>query len=53
MWTLTTATKLNMLDPWKNRYDKPRECIKKQGYHYAIRGPSSQSYAFSSSQVWI
>ena len=27
--------------------------IKKQRYHFAYRGPSSQSYNFSSSHVWM
>ena len=31
-------------------YDKP---IKKQRYHLANKGPSSQSYGFSNSHVWI
>ena len=33
--------------------DKPRQCIKKQRYHFANKGPYSQSYGFSSSQVWM
>ena len=24
-----------MLAPWKKRYDKPRQCIKKQRYYFA------------------
>ena len=39
-----------MLAPWKNRYDKPRQCIKKQRHYFADKGSSSQSYSFSSSQ---
>ena len=42
-----------MLAPWKNSYDKPRQCIKKQRHHFANKGLSSQSYGFSSSHVWI
>ena len=38
-----------MFAPWKNRYDKPRQCIKKQRHHFADKGPYSQSYGFSSS----
>ena len=41
-----------MLAPWKKSYDKPRQCIKKQRYHFADKGLSSQSYGFSSSHVW-
>ena len=42
-----------MLAPWKKSYDKPRQCIKKQRHHFADKGPSSQSYGFSSSHVWM
>ena len=31
---------------WKKAYDKPRQCIKKQTYHFADKGLSSQSYGF-------
>ena len=37
-----------MLAPWKKSYDQPRQHIKKQRYHFADKGPSSQSYGFSS-----
>ena len=40
-----------MLAPWKKSYDKPRQCIKKQRYRFANKGPCSQSYDFSSSYV--
>ena len=33
----------------KKSYDKPRQYIKKQRYHFADKGLSSQSYGFSSS----
>ena len=26
-----------MLAPWKKTYDKPRECIKKQRYHFLTK----------------
>ena len=42
-----------MLAPWKKRYDKPRQHIKKQRHYFADKGPSSQSYGFSGSHVWI
>ena len=42
-----------MLAPWKNSYDKPRQCIKKQRHHFANKGPYSQSYSFSSSHAWL
>ena len=30
-----------------------RQCNKKQRYHFADKGPSSQSYGFSSGHVWM
>ena len=41
------------LAPWKNSYDRPRQLIKKQKHYIAKKGPSSQSYGFSSSHVWM
>ena len=37
----------------KESYDKPRQCIKKQSYHFADKGLYIQSYDFSSSHVWV
>ena len=34
-------------------YDQPRQHIKKQRHYFAKKGPSSQSYGFSSSHVWM
>ena len=31
----------------------PRQHIKKQRHYFASKGPSSQSYGFSSSYVWM
>ena len=42
-----------MLAPWKRFCDQPRQHIKKQRHHFADKGPSSQSYGFSSSHVWM
>ena len=42
-----------MLSPWKKSYDQPRQFIKKQRHYFANKGPSSQSYGFSSSHVWM
>ena len=42
-----------MLAPWKESYDQPRQHIKKQRHYFANKGPSSQSYSFSSSHVWM
>ena len=41
------------LTPWKNSYDQPRQHIKKQRHFFANKGPSSQSYGFSSSHIWM
>ena len=42
-----------MLAPWKKSYDKSRQCIKKHRHYFANKGPSCQSYGFSSSHVWV
>ena len=34
-------------NPWKESYNKPRQCIKNQRHHFADKGPYSQSYGFS------
>ena len=39
------------LYPWKESYEKPGQCIKKQRHHFANKDPYSQSYGFSSSHV--
>ena len=44
---------IKALAPWKKRYDKPRQCIKNQGHHFASKDPYSQRYHFSSSHVWM
>ena len=47
-----TAMKLKDA-PWKKSYDQPRQHIKKQRHFFADKGPSSQSYGFFSSHVWM
>ena len=42
-----------MLAHWKKGYDQPRQHITKQRHYFANKGPSCQSYGFSSSQVWV
>ena len=42
-----------MLAPWQKSYDQSRQHIKKQGHYFANKGPSSQSYGFSSRHVQI
>ena len=50
---VTAAMKLKMLAPLKKNYDQPRQHIKKQRHYFANKVPSSKSYGFSSSHVWI
>ena len=47
------AMRLKILAPWKKSYDQPRQHMKKQRHDFADKGPSSQSYGFSSSHVWM
>ena len=46
-------TNKKTLVPWKESYDKPRQCIKGQRYHFADKGLSSHIYGFSRSHVQI
>ena len=43
---------IKTLAPWKKSYDKSREHINKQTC-FANKAPSSQSYGFSNSHVWM
>ena len=38
---------------WKKSYNQPRQHIEKQRHYFANKGPSSQSYGFSSNHVWM
>ena len=49
LWSLEAVT----LAPWKKSCDQPRQHIQKQRHYFANKGPSSQSYAFSSINVWM
>ena len=42
---------LKTLAPWKKGYDQLRQHTKKQRRYFANKGPSSQSFGFSSSHV--
>ena len=44
---------IKTLAPWKKSYDQPRQHIQKKRHYFANKGPSSQSYVFSSNQVWV
>ena len=56
-WLLKYSGLENSMDytltPWKESYDQPRQHIKKQRHYFANKGPTSQSYAFSSGHVWM
>ena len=51
LWLKPWNSKIPAL--WKKCYDKPRQHIKKYRHYFANKGPSSQSYGFSSSHVWM
>ena len=46
---VTAAIKLKDISSLEEKLWKPRQCIKKQRHHFADKGPSNQSYGFSSS----
>ena len=50
---VTAAMKLKNTCSLEESYDKPRQYIKKQRCYFTKKGPSSQSYGFSSSLVWM
>ena len=47
------AMKLKDTCSLNENHDQPRQHIKKQRHYFANRGPSSNSYGFSSGHVWI
>ena len=51
--TVTAAMKLKDACSLEKSYDKHIQHIKKQRHHFVDKGPSSQSYGFSSSHVWM
>ena len=51
-WWLQPWNK-KMISPWKKSYNQLKQHIKKQRHYFADKGPSSQSYGFSSSHVWM
>ena len=44
---------IKTLTPWKKSDGQSRQHIKNQKHYFANKGPSSQSYVFSSSHVWM
>ena len=53
LWTVTAAMKLKEACFLEKNYDQPRQPIKKQRHCFTNKGPSSQSYGFSSSHIWM
>ena len=53
MQMVIAAMKLKDTCSLEESYDKPRQYIKKQRHYFADKGPSSQSYGFSSGHVWM
>ena len=47
------SNEINTLAPGKKSYDQPRQRIEKWRHYFAGKGPSSQSYGFSSCHVWM
>ena len=45
--------KIHLLLPCKKSYDQPRQHVKNNRYYSVDKGPSNQSYGFSSSHVWM
>ena len=50
---MTAAMKLKDVCSLEEICDQPRQHIKKQRRYFAKKHPSSQSYGFSSSHVWM
>ena len=50
-WSHSTHCKRRLL--LERKADKPREHIEKQRHYFANKGPSSQSYGFSSGHIWM
>ena len=50
---VTAAMKLKHTYSLGENYDQPRQHIKKQKHYMANKGPSSQSYGFSSTHIWM
>ena len=50
---MTAAMKLKDACFFEEKYDQPRQHIKKQRHYFVNKGPSSQSYSFSSSHGWV
>ena len=53
-WERGTVTGTGGLSPnWPDPFARQHCDLKKQRHYFADKGPSSQSYGFSSSHVWM
>ena len=50
---VTATMELKYAYSLKKSYDQPKQHMKKQRHYFANKGPSSQSYGFSNSLVWM
>ena len=50
---VTEAMKFKDTCSLEENNDQLRQHIKKQRHHFANKGPSSQSFGFSSSYIWM
>ena len=50
---VTVTMKFKTLAPWKKTYEKPRQHIKNLRHYFDNKSPTSHSYGFPSSHVWI
>ena len=53
LWMVTASMKLKGACSLEGKLRKLRQHIKKQRHHFADKGPSSQSYGFFTSHVWM
>ena len=44
---------LKVISSWQERYDRIRQCVKKQKHHFAEKCSYSQGYDLLSSHVWL
>ena len=50
---MITPMKLKDACSWEKSYDQTRQYVKEEKHYFADKGPSSQSYGFSSCHVWM
>ena len=53
MFLYLISWNVSSLRAWEKSYDQPRQHIKKQRHYFSNKGPSTQSYGFSSGHVWM